>query len=94
MVAAMCEEVQNPEREVPKAMVLSVVAAGLTGVVYLVPVLFVLPDVTALLASSRQHPRASVPEHTRHHQISIFIHFCKEISPLSIQAILPISHYW
>ncbi|KAM6534817.1 hypothetical protein FALCPG4_004440 [Fusarium falciforme] len=53
MVAAMCEEVQNPEREVPKAMVLSVVAAGLTGVVYLVPVLFVLPDVTALLASSQ-----------------------------------------
>jgi hypothetical protein len=30
MVAAMCEEVQNPEREVPKAMVLSVVAAAIT----------------------------------------------------------------
>ena len=33
LVAAMCEEVQNPAREVPKAMVLSVVAAGLTGIV-------------------------------------------------------------
>lgn len=31
MVAAMCEEVQNPEREVPKAMVLSVAAAAITG---------------------------------------------------------------
>ncbi|KHO01245.1 polyamine transporter TPO5 [Metarhizium album ARSEF 1941] len=49
MVAAMCEEVQNPERQVPRAMVLSVVAAGLTGVVYLVPLLFVMPDVAALL---------------------------------------------
>lgn len=43
MVAAMCEEVQNPHREVPKAIVLSVIAAGITGLVYLIPVLFVLP---------------------------------------------------
>ncbi|KAM5367245.1 hypothetical protein ACJZ2D_010078 [Fusarium nematophilum] len=53
MVAAMCEEVQHPEREVPKAMVLSVAAAGLTGVIYLIPILFVLPDVTALLSASQ-----------------------------------------
>lgn len=31
MGAAMCEEVQNPDREVPKAIILSVVAAGITG---------------------------------------------------------------
>jgi amino acid transporter len=30
MVAAMCEEVQNPEREVPRAIVLSVAAAGVS----------------------------------------------------------------
>jgi amino acid permease (GABA permease) len=56
MVAAMCEEVQNPEREVPKAMVLSVVAAGVTGVVYLIPILFVMPDVDKLLAVSTGQP--------------------------------------
>ncbi|BCS19532.1 uncharacterized protein APUU_12360S [Aspergillus puulaauensis] len=44
MVAAMCEEVQNPHREVPKAIVLSVIAAGITGLVYLIPVLFVMPE--------------------------------------------------
>lgn len=49
MVAAMCEEVQNPEREVPKGMVLSVAAAGVTGVVFLLPVLFVLPNIPELL---------------------------------------------
>lgn len=49
----MCEEVQNPEREVPKAMVLSVVAAGLTGIVYLIPILFVLPDIPHLLDFSQ-----------------------------------------
>lgn len=48
MVASMCEEVQNPHREVPKAIVLSVVAAGITGLLYLIPLLFVLPSVKAL----------------------------------------------
>jgi amino acid transporter len=52
----MCEEVQNPEREVPKAMVLSVAAAGLTGVLYLVPILFVLPDVQMLLEVANSQP--------------------------------------
>lgn len=48
MVAAMCEEVQNPHREVPKAIVLSVVAAGITGLLYLIPLLFVMPEVKML----------------------------------------------
>lgn len=56
MVAAMCEEVQSPEREVPKAIVLSVAAAGVTGVVYLVPLLFVLPDVELLLSVANGQP--------------------------------------
>jgi amino acid transporter len=56
MVAAMCEEVQNPEREVPKAIVLSVAAAGVTGVIYLIPILFVLPDVQMLLDVANGQP--------------------------------------
>jgi amino acid permease (GABA permease) len=56
MVASMCEEVQNPEREVPKAMVLSVVSAGITGVVYLIPILFVMPDIDELLAVPTGQP--------------------------------------
>ena len=56
MVASMCEEVQNPAREVPKAMVMSVVAAGFTGLLYLIPILFVLPDVQLLLKASAGQP--------------------------------------
>ena len=56
MVAAMCEEVQQPHREVPKAMVLSVAAAGVTGVVYLIPILFVLPNVQTLLGVANGQP--------------------------------------
>ena len=53
MVASMCEEVQSPEREVPKAMVLSVAAAGLTGIIYILPILFTLPDIEYLLTFSQ-----------------------------------------
>ncbi|GAD95044.1 GABA permease, putative [Paecilomyces variotii No. 5] len=56
MVAAMCEEVQNPHREVPKAIVLSVVAAGVTGLFYLVPIMFVLPPVDLLLNVANGQP--------------------------------------
>ena len=56
MVASMCEEVQNPEREVPKAIVLSVLAAGITGVIYIVPLLFVLPNVELLLGVANSQP--------------------------------------
>lgn len=42
-----------PEREVPKAMVLSVAAAGITGIIYLIPILFVLPDVSLLLSQAQ-----------------------------------------
>lgn len=56
MVAAMCEEVQNPHREVPRAIVLSVVAAGITGLTYLIPVLFVLPSIKRLLNVASGQP--------------------------------------
>ncbi|EFQ25954.1 amino acid permease [Colletotrichum graminicola] len=56
MVASMCEEVQNPEREVPRAIVLSVAAAGVTGIIYLIPILFVLPDVQTLLSVANSQP--------------------------------------
>lgn len=56
MVAAMCEEVQNPEREVPKAIVLSVAAAGVTGLMYLIPILFVFPSIDELVNAPGGQP--------------------------------------
>lgn len=56
MVASMCEEVQNPHREVPKAIVLSVAAAGITGLLYLIPVLFSMPSVDVLRAVASGQP--------------------------------------
>ncbi|KAH6686982.1 gaba permease, partial [Verticillium dahliae] len=56
MVALICEEVPNPRREVPKGLVLSVLAMGITGLVYLIPILFVLPDVSLLLSVANGQP--------------------------------------
>lgn len=56
MVATLCEEVPKPEREVPKAIVLSVAIAGLTGLIFIFPILFVLPDVQMLLDAPNSQP--------------------------------------
>ena len=55
MVAAMCEEVQHPEREVPKAMVLSVAAAGVTGVLFCKHLLIVCEGATDVLLQWYQY---------------------------------------
>lgn len=56
MVAALCEEVPNPHLEVPRAITLSVVAAAITGIIYLLPILFVLPSVQSLLSVANGQP--------------------------------------
>ncbi|CAF3990578.1 unnamed protein product [Adineta steineri] len=56
MLASMCEEVQYPEQEVPKAMVYSVVAAGIIGIIYIIPILFVMPSISKLLSIPTGQP--------------------------------------
>jgi amino acid transporter len=45
----MAEEVHNPSQILPKAIVSSVPIGALSGVVFLLPILFTLPDVATLL---------------------------------------------
>jgi amino acid transporter len=46
----MAEEVRNPIVQVPRAMVLSVPIGGLCGLMFLLPIVFTLPDVGTLLS--------------------------------------------
>jgi amino acid transporter len=50
MIISMCEEVRNPTTQVPKAMVATVVINTIAGLLFLIPLVFVLPDLTELLA--------------------------------------------
>lgn len=56
IVAAMCEEVQQPECEVPRVTVLFAATIALPGLLYLVPILFILPDIDTLLMVDNGQP--------------------------------------
>jgi hypothetical protein len=56
MVAALAEETSRPETEVAKAMTLSVFFGAITGLFYLVPILFVLPQIADLLTVPTGQP--------------------------------------
>lgn len=45
----MTEEVRNPSVQVPAAIILSVPIGAVCGLVFLLPILFTLPDITTLL---------------------------------------------
>ncbi|CAF1251021.1 unnamed protein product [Adineta ricciae] len=60
MIPSMCEQVQNPEPEVPKAIVYSVIAAGMIGIIYLIPLLFVMSNVNKLLSIPTGQPIAYI----------------------------------
>lgn len=52
----MCEEVQQPSIQVPKAMVGTIVINTLAGLLFLIPVVFVLPDIPMLVGLASGQP--------------------------------------
>jgi amino acid transporter len=52
----MCEEVQDPARQVPKAMLGTIVLNTIAGLVFLIPLVFVLPDQTMLVGIASGQP--------------------------------------
>ncbi|KAJ5385164.1 hypothetical protein N7517_003075 [Penicillium concentricum] len=60
MVICMCEEVQHPSTQVPKAMVGTVIINTLAGFLFLIPLVFVLPDTKILAALESGQPVPSI----------------------------------
>jgi len=56
MVASMAEEVHNPTIQLPHAIVYSVPIGAVAGVIFLLPIIFTLPDISILLAVSSGQP--------------------------------------
>lgn len=52
----MCEEVQHPETQVPKAMVITIILNFICGMIFLIPLVFVLPDISVFLADPFYQP--------------------------------------
>ncbi|KAF8575569.1 amino acid transporter [Ramaria rubella] len=56
MIASMAEEVKDPEIQVPQAMVYSVLVGTVSGLLFLLPLMFTLPDIPSLLAVRSGQP--------------------------------------
>lgn len=56
MVISMSEEVQRPSTQVPKAMVGATVMNFILGLIFLIPLVFVLPDINAFLNDPYAQP--------------------------------------
>lgn len=52
----MCEEVQQPSVQMPKALVATVFFNFVVGLLFLIPIVFVLPDISTLITSSQPLP--------------------------------------
>lgn len=50
MIVSMCEEVRQPATQVPKAMVATVALNTICGLVFLIPLVFILPNQASLAA--------------------------------------------
>ncbi|KAK1985947.1 amino acid permease [Colletotrichum cereale] len=56
MIISMCEEVKKPSTQVPKALVLTVCLNTVAGLLFLIPLVFVLPDITYLISLANGQP--------------------------------------
>ncbi|KAI6782612.1 putative amino-acid permease [Emericellopsis cladophorae] len=56
MIISMCEEVRDPSTQVPKAMVATIVINTLGGLLFLIPIVFVLPDIQMLINIESAQP--------------------------------------
>ncbi|KUI61092.1 Polyamine transporter TPO5 [Cytospora mali] len=60
MIISMCEEVRAPATQVPKAMVGTVVLNTFAGLLILIPMVFIMPDIDGLVALSSGQPVPSI----------------------------------
>ncbi|EWY79739.1 hypothetical protein FOYG_17134 [Fusarium oxysporum NRRL 32931] len=56
MIISMCEEVQKPSTQVPKAMVATIFINTFAGLIFLIPLVFVLPDIQELILLAQPVP--------------------------------------
>ncbi|KAH6898107.1 amino acid/polyamine transporter I [Thelonectria olida] len=56
MIISMCEEVQKPATQVPRAMVATVCLNTLAGLLFMIPLIFVLPDIQELISLASGQP--------------------------------------
>lgn len=80
----MCEEVQDPSRQVPRAIVGTIVFNTIAGLIFLIPLVFVLPDPNVLVALASGQPVPAIIKSAIGNEIGTFL----LLLPLAILALL------
>lgn len=80
----MCEEVQEPSRQVPKAIVGTIILNTLAGLLFLIPLVFVLPNTEELLALQSGQPIPTIIKSAIGNSAGAFL----LLLPLAILALL------
>lgn len=80
----MCEEVQEPSKQVPKAIVGTVNLNTLAGLVFLIPIVFVLPNTKELIDIASGQPMPSIMKSAIGNSVGAFL----LLVPLAVLAIL------
>lgn len=69
----MCEEVQHPATQVPKAMVGTIILNTFAGLLFLLPLLFVMPDLTELINLASGQPVPAIIKAAVGNDVGAFI---------------------
>lgn len=77
----MCEEVQKPSVQVPKAMVGTIFINTVAGLLFLIPLVFVLPDIPTLVKASAGQPRSIFPWTRKAYRMPFSASSCCQMEP-------------
>ncbi|CEP64437.1 Tpo5p LALA0_S11e04082g [Lachancea lanzarotensis] len=74
MLPALADEVKEPERDIPKGMSSSVLISTCVGIVFLLPIMIILPDLQTIFRDSRVMPIVLIFTSSTHSMfVSIFL---------------------
>lgn len=69
----MCEEVKEPSRQVPKAIIGTVIFNTIAGLIFLIPIVFVLPDPATLVALASGQPVPTIIKSAVGNEVGSFL---------------------
>ena len=74
MLPALADEVQVPEKDIPRGMSSAVLISTLIGIIFLLPIMLILPDVDGLFENTKVLPIVDVFTHSTNSKfVSVFL---------------------
>jgi len=73
MVVSMCEEVQRPATQVPKALVGAILLNMLCGLIFLIPICFVVNDISAVVNDPTGQPLPAILSSAIGNEVGAFV---------------------